>query len=76
MSFWNRLQKFFPRTRNSLKAENLAAGLVEAVVSVGFLWGLQKWGPKPLEKEKTFKELHQPGSLSYSRDDDAPEELQ
>lgn len=75
MSFWNRLQKSFPRSRHSLKAENLAAGLVEAVVSVALLWGLQRWGPKPLEKEKTFKELHRPGTVSYSRDD-APQEFQ
>lgn len=75
MSFWNKLQKSFPRTRNTLKAENLAAGLVEAVVSVALLWGLQKWGPKPLGKEKTFKELHQTGTISYSRDD-APQDFQ
>lgn len=75
MSFWNRIQKFFPQTRNSLKAENLAAGLIEAVVSIGLLWGLQKWGLKPEEKEKTFKELHQPRTFSYNRNDDAPQEL-
>lgn len=75
MSFWNRFQKSFARTRYSLKAENLAAGLVEAIVSVGLLWCLQEWGPKPLEKGKTFKQLHQPRALPCSRDDDGPEEL-
>lgn len=76
MSFWNQLQKLFPRNRNSLKADNLAAGLIEAAVSLGIIWGLQKWGPNPLEKERTFKELHQPRTLSHNSDDDAPQELQ
>ena len=41
MSFWNRLQKSFPRNQNSRKAENFPGSLVEAVISVGLLWGLQ-----------------------------------
>ena len=76
MSFWNRLQKFLPRAQNSLKADDRSGSLVEVVISVGILWGLQTWGPQPLEKEKPFKELHQPRTLSYSKDDDAPAELQ
>ena len=70
MSFWSRLQKSFPRNQNSVKAE------AEAVISVGLLWGLQKWGPQPVEKEKTFKELHQPRNSSHLRNDDTPEEFQ
>lgn len=73
MSFWNRLQKSFPRTH---RAESFAVGVAEAVVPVGLLWGLQKWGPKPLDQEKTFKELHQPRNHSYDKDDDAPGDFQ
>ena len=58
-----------------MKADNLAVGLVEAVLSVALLWGLQNWGPKPLGKEKTFKETHQTRTLSDSRDDDAPQDF-
>ena len=76
MSFWSRLQKSFSRNQNSVKAENLSAGIVDAVVSVGLLWGSQKWGPQPLGKEKTFKELHQPRSPSHIKIDDTPEEFQ
>lgn len=76
MSFWSRLQKSFSRNQNSVKAENLAAGILEAVISVGLLWGLQKLNPGPLKEEKTFKELHQPRSPSYIRNDDTPEEFQ
>lgn len=72
MAFWNRLQKSFPRNRYSLKAENL---VIEVIFSVGLLLVIQKRGPDPSRKEKTFKELHQPRTLSYRRDNDAPEEL-
>ena len=50
------------------------------VITSGILWGLEKggylekWDPPPKEKEKPFKELHQPRTLSYSKDDDAPTE--
>lgn len=76
MSFWSRLQKSFSRNQNSVKAENLAAGILEAVISIGLLWGLQKLNPRPLIEEKTFKELHQPRSPSHIRNDDTPEEFQ
>ena len=76
MSIWNRLQNL-----HSLKKGNRSELLLQVVIVNGFMWGLEKWGffekwdPPPKEKEKPFKELHQPRSLSDSKDDDAPNEL-
>lgn len=78
MSFWNRLQKSFPRYRNSnsLKSDTLPPGLLETVVSLGVFWAVQDLGLgfQPKEEKKTFKESHQPRALSNIRDGDPPEE--
>ena len=78
MSIWNRLQKLFP---NSLKEGNRSELLFQVVITSSILWGLEisgvleRFDPPPKEKEKPFKELHQPRTLSSSKDDDAPSEL-
>ncbi|CAF9934873.1 hypothetical protein IMSHALPRED_009870 [Imshaugia aleurites] len=80
MSFWTRLLQSLPLNLSPSKTAPLSAGsLAEATISISLLWGLHTWGPKAVEKEKTFKELHQPGNpvgnfvgnFASSRDDDA-----
>ena len=70
MSIWNRLQKL-----HALKKGNRSELFLQVVIVNGTMWGLEKWDPPPREKEKSFEELHQPRTLSYSKDDDAPTEL-
>lgn len=73
MSFWHIFKK--PLTRK----ENLAGVFGETLFFAGLFFGADLLGippTRPTKEEKTFKELHPPGTLSYNhRNDHGPEEL-
>ena len=71
MSMWNRLRQTFQRNRDWLNGGNVSNEIVKFAVAMSIPWALTDGTTAQSQSSATFKELHQPRTISYSEDDNA-----
>ena len=69
MSIWNRLRQTIQRNRNWLNANFGGTKAVEIAIYTSIPYIFLDWGAIIPQDSATFKELHRPRSISYSKDD-------